>query len=282
MEYYRDLLEESRSNMVFLKEKLMVEENKCPQGRLTYALQKGRRQYYVARSVNGKYVRTGTNKNIGTIKDLARKEFLIKTCKQIDYNLKVLKKAIDDFKPFDPEVIINSMTAAYRTLPEEYFFTQDGLRDDFTMSMDERVSMRMRSHEEWAQLPYEQSNFKPEERNKLTSRGQRMRSKTEVMIAEKLYEYGVPFRYEQLIDVGKWKLAPDFTFEDRRKEEFYWEYCGMMDNIQYVGQHKWKMNVYQENGILPWENLIVTYDKGNNINMAVIDSVIRNQIIPRL
>ncbi|NLD20633.1 MAG: hypothetical protein GX663_10405 [Clostridiales bacterium] len=248
MDHYRKQLEEIRFSLESLKEKLMVEQNECPLGRLNSSIDRGRLQYYAVKEVdrgqrksdgrqkgtNNRQKKVGINNNPEIIKGLARKEFLIRTCKELNNNIMVVQRAIDNFRTFEPKGIIGVMTKAYRSLPEDYFFKKNGMRDEFLLNHDERIVAGIKSHEAWARQPYEQSDYRSEERNKITSQGERMRSKSEVMIAEKLYEYGVPFRYEQVINVGKWKLAPDFTFEDRKKDEFYWEYCGLMDNIQYV------------------------------------------------
>ena len=43
------------------------------------------------------------------------------------------------------------------------------------------------------------------------------------------------------------------------------------------------MQVYERNGIVPWKNLFVTYDTEDGaINMGLIDSIVRFQVLPRL
>lgn len=40
------------------------------------------------------------------------------------------------------------------------------------------------------------------------------------------------------------------------------------------------MNLYETRGIVPWKNLIVTYDDENgHINLAEIDSIITNKLL---
>ena len=56
----------------------------------------------------------------------------------------------------------------------------------------------------------------------------------------------------------------------------------MMDNEDYVNKFLYKRSKYEDNGIYEWKNIIYVFEKKNQINMAMIDSIVQNQIIPRL
>lgn len=101
-----------------------------------------------------------------------------------------------------------------------------------------------------------------------------------MLIAERLYEYGIPFRYEPAMHIDRYEISPDFTVMTPSGKVFYWEHCGMTGNRDYIEKHKWKMNLYETRGIVPWKNLIVTYDDENgHINLAEIDSIITNKLL---
>ena len=137
--------------------------------------------------------------------------------------------------------------------------------------------------------PYEQTTFHVEEKVHMTSRGLRVRSKSELLIAEKLYEFGIPFRYEEILNFGAKVLIPDFTikkvadlpWQSEPEESFiYWEHCGLTGNPEYMHHHKGKIEFYEKVGIVPWKNLIVTYDdERGNLNMAIVESEIRNKLL---
>ncbi len=95
----------------------------------------------------------------------------------------------------------------------------------------------------------EPSDYLPEGRTLRTTRGERMRSKAEVLIAKTLYSYGVPFRYEQELAVDGMTFHPDFTFEGAGGKEFYLEFCGMMDNPAYVESRKRKRDAYERGSV---------------------------------
>ncbi len=120
----------------------------------------------------------------------------------------------------------------------------------------------------------------PEKKIHLTSKGLAVRSKSELLLAEKFYEFKVPCRYEQVLKIGKYTLAPDFTLLAESGKIFYWEHCGLTGNLAYMKKHKWKMDVYESAGIVPWKNLIVTYDNEQGaVDLPVIESEIRNKLL---
>ena len=42
------------------------------------------------------------------------------------------------------------------------------------------------------------------------------------------------------------------------------------------------MELYESAGIVPWKNLIVTYDNNGDLNLPMIKSIIENEVLPRL
>lgn len=54
--------------------------------------------------------------------------------------------------------------------------------------------------------------------------------------------------------------------ETRRNiiKEMYWEHLGMMDDSNYVENALQKIALYEQNGIFPGKNLILTYETGKN------------------
>ena len=154
--------------------------------------------------------------------------------------------------------------------------------DSLLMSSDAYAKSRLQAHKEWSEASYRQSDKRPEGKDKITSRGLHMRSKSEVMIAELLYQYGIPFRYEEPLYIEGFMLVPDFTFRGADLLKFYWEYCGMMDDPKYVDHHIWKKNLYERNGIVPWKNIYFTYESGGNIDLKAIRHFIEDNILPRM
>jgi len=85
-----------------------------------------------------------------------------------------------------------------------------------------------------------------------------------------------------VIQFGNLTFAPDFTFRGRDLHLFYWEHAGMMDDGFYRIRHKRKIEYMENCGIVPWKNLIITYDVNGGINVPLIKNIIENDVIPRL
>jgi hypothetical protein len=121
-----------------------------------------------------------------------------------------------------------------------------------------------------------------------TARGELVRSKSEVIIANLLHAKRIEYDYElelELDGVGTGKY-PDFTIDDDdARRTYYWEHLGMIGDAGYKRRWSEKEQWYRDNAIIPFEQgggtngtLIVTQDdtKGG------IDSAQINQLIERL
>lgn len=112
-----------------------------------------------------------------------------------------------------------------------------------------------------------------------TSRGEMVRSKSEVIIADHLARRGAEYAYERPLTVDGVTKYPDFTVEDMESGlTIYWEHCGMLHVPSYRQRWEEKLTWYRANGILPREEgggkkgtLVVTRDEPNgSINSARI------------
>jgi hypothetical protein len=121
----------------------------------------------------------------------------------------------------------------------------------------------------------------------VTSRGEAVRSKSEVIIANLLHGKNIQYHYEHPLEIGGVTKYPDFTIEDDDLGiTYYWEHCGMLVDPGYRKRWEEKKQWYAENGILPHESgggpngtLIVSWDEPNGgISsqqiVELIDSVI--------
>ena len=252
-----------------------------PQGGLLWQKNYGKDQFLRAYSHDGVRIREVITKNEELQKALAQKEFARKAVRVLEQNVRVLKNAIDGIKPFDPNEILRSMTKGYAKLPEEFFFDRNQLAID--LKLDDEIKARVDRHREWGARPYRQSTYKEENKRIRTSRGLAVRSKSEALIIESLYRwYDIPHRYEQEQVVNGVLINPDITLEDYAGDEFYIEHLGMMDNPRYARHNFEKLERYYGAGLIPGDNLILTFDRRGTINMGMIEAVIINEILPRL
>lgn len=246
---------------------------KAPPGTLTCLNRNGHYEYFHSVPTEDRpkrYLRKGITRNPEMIGALADKEYSRRSLQIIRDDIKRIEGLKSKINDVDIDRIISSMGSAYRSLPEDSF--------SIVRSPDIR---RSRQHD-WANEEYEITDHRPEDRDKKTSRGLYVRTKAEALICEKCYELDIPFRYEQVVHIGNYRLAPDFTFLDANGEEFYLEYCGMMDDIDYVERYLWKVDKYHRAGIYEWDNLVFIFDRDNRIDMDRIERTIRQEILTRL
>lgn len=97
-----------------------------------------------------------------------------------------------------------------------------------------------------------------------TVRGELVRSKSEVIIANALHYNGLDYEYEPELKLEDKVKRPDFKVEDYDTGVvWYWEHCGMMTDPQYKKRWEDKKKFYEKKGIIEGKNLIVTYDDEN-------------------
>ena len=110
-----------------------------------------------------------------------------------------------------------------------------------------------------------------------TNKGERVRSKSEKIIADMLNRYEIPYRYEYPIYLRRLgQIYPDFTVLDvKKRKQIYWEHFGMMDNNDYCEKALRKLDIYMKNDILIGDTLIFTHETSKHpLETAVIDKLI--------
>lgn len=122
-----------------------------------------------------------------------------------------------------------------------------------------------------------------------TERGDLVRSKSELVIADKLYARRVRYEYEQPLALPDGRVRyPDFTIaDDARGKTFYWEHLGLLEDPGYRSRWERKRAEYRQAGILPWDEgggdqgiLIETHDDPRGgLDAAQIATIIGKVIL---
>lgn len=135
--------------------------------------------------------------------------------------------------------------------------------------------------QQWQSMPFQLNEIGENVPEHYSNKGERVRSKSEVMIADALAQAGLPYRYECPLMLGTAVVHPDFTVlrrEDRK--ELFWEHLGRMDDAGYVMKNLSKIRLYEQNGIMPGIDLILTMETSQQpINLSVIKQMIRTYCI---
>lgn len=132
--------------------------------------------------------------------------------------------------------------------------------------------------EEWKQASYKRNKKNPENLVHKSISGNILRSKSEALIDVMLYTSHIPYRYEEVIQLGNKVVAPDFTIKHPKTGEiYYWEHFGMMDDPVYVKKACDKIQCYSLNGIVPSKQLILTYEtKAYPLNPQEVKKIIED------
>ncbi|MDD6794468.1 MAG: AAA family ATPase [Clostridiaceae bacterium] len=113
-----------------------------------------------------------------------------------------------------------------------------------------------------------------------TAKGDMVRSKSEVIIADCLYHNNIEYKYEESIELEGNRLLPDFIIiDDDTDEQYIWEHCGMMDDEKYKARWNNKKAIYEKNGYIEGENLIVTYDEHGTIDSQKIQKIVEDKFL---
>ena len=251
---------------MFLKEirkKIEKSLEKAPEGHLrTGSTRNGKMQFYLTGTAdtekypNGKYIRKA---DYSLAAGLAQKEYDNKMLKEISRQENALEKAVDVYNPEKIKGILEKMPIGKR-----------GLVVPYVLPDEEFVK-------EWLNTTIGGQNSYEFTESFTTENGEKVRSKSEKMIADKLLYQGIPYRYEAALRLKYSGIVyPDFTILNvRTRKTYFLEHCGMMDNEIYARKIIEKINKYEMNGIWPGEKLILTFESSKKpIDMNVISEII--------
>ena len=109
-----------------------------------------------------------------------------------------------------------------------------------------------------------------------TDGGERVRSKSEIMIANKFLQRQIPYIYEPSLTLGNRTVYPDFMILNiRTRQSFYYEHLGMMDSPDYSTKAILKLNSYIMNGYFPGQGLLFTMETTQKpLDMRILDALI--------
>ena len=131
--------------------------------------------------------------------------------------------------------------------PEKKFGTLDKFPAEMRLMLNHPVKSSQEEAEEWANTSFYSNPYPVEGFEYVGKNGEHFRSKAEYIIANLLYELGIPFRYECEYAANGKTTYPDFTImHPNTGELFYIEYFGLMDDPDYSQSALKKISLYQQ------------------------------------
>lgn len=180
----------------------------------------------------------------GTIISLAQKSYNKDFIKKASIELAFMERVLRYLPEGNAEGVFQKLPPRRQNIVEPYILS------------DETYKKR------WEEMEYSTNPYNIEDKKYATRKGDMVRSKSEKMIADMLYELHIPYHYEQELRLGsRYSVYPDFTLLDiSTRKEVYWEHLGLLDDHDYLCKNLRKLDEYRRHGIYSRKNLIITYE----------------------
>lgn len=264
MEQVKELLEARKSFLLQLKKEKVEALRTVPEGSLRVCSHGKRTQYYHRndpKDFSGVYIRSN---EIELARELAQKDYDQRVLRAIEKEVDAIDKYFNNY----PQVNVENV---YESLHKE--------RQKLIKPVGKSDQQYL---QEWECVEYEGKEFDENMPEFYTAKGERVRSKSEVIIADMLYREGIPYRYEYPLYLrGIGRIYPDFTILNLGlRKEIIWEHLGMMDDFAYAEKTVRKISGYEQNGIFPGEDLILTYEtRKTPLNSRTIMLMIKHYLL---
>lgn len=239
-------------------EQIDKELEHMPEGHLKIQKRLENVYYYQMIQENGKTKKYYIEKrNAELIKKLACKHYYMKVQTKLKKEWEALKNFLNNY---DEKIA-------------------DDIYDQMPVEKKELIQpLRMTAGEvlrKWENERYEANQNYPENLIYKTDQGEMVRSKSELILANMLYQNRkyLLYKYERPLELMQGDkiqvIYPDFTILNIQTGKItYWEHAGRMDDPKYANQFVYKVNSYMSNGIMPGRDLIFTYETMSNpLNM---------------
>lgn len=236
----------------------------APEGILKISRCKNIPQYYHRKDkmdCSGKYI---NKENHSLAYKLAQKEYDEQVLKSLEEQQKRMQMFIKQIEKSDIANIYEQLSLERQKLVKPYVLP------------DEQYV------KQWESVSYQGKSFDKDAPEIYTERGERVRSKSEKILADKFYMLGIPYRYEYPLHLNGYGVVfPDFMILNKRtRNEYYWEHLGKMDDSEYCKKAIKKIGEYQKNQIFSGKKLLLTYETSTYpLNMKDADNLIQKFLL---
>lgn len=252
-----------RAELTLLLDNVQRRISHSPDGSLRTARKANGWQYYHKVKVNdtkGTYIK---KQDYNFAIELAQKDYDLKIEHCLIRELDILESILKKYHPDEIQHIYDSLNSNRKEMVTPVF------------TSDKEIITNWKSSE------YISLGFTPDCAEFYTDKGERVRSKSEIIIANKLYRYNIPYRYEYPLQLQSGTVThPDFTcLNVNTRQEYIWEHFGIMDNAEYACNAIKKISDYANSGYVLGKNFIATFETSNTpINANCIDSLIKSHL----
>lgn len=258
-------LKEQEETWLKYADKAGVFLKKAPQGNVRVTSCRGKYdQYYYSVTDGAPANQYAGAKNLSLIRELLQKDYYRQIMRCLDPALRKIQSFIEWY---DPEII----NRIYNDLPE----SRKKLIQPIEESDEEFLKNWLDEHQPGS-AGYDVNP------DIISNKGEPVRSKSEKIIADKLYELGIPYVYESLLLLpGAGTVCPDFTVLNiSRRQTFYYEHFGLMDDPEYAAKAFKKIVAYAEAGYWFGSGLLYTMESAHSsLNTVFLEKMIRRYLL---
>lgn len=254
---------EQKKRFESLRKSVEEQLNEMREGKIRIVNNEGRELYYLKTEENrkqypqGQYIKKNDIKIAG---EIIQRDYNKAVLKEINKEIKAVEKFLIDFQPDKLKYIYeNTNKSRQQWITPWILSDEDYIR-------------------KWLEVAYEGKPFDEEHLEIYTEQGERVRSKSEKIIADKLYKMGVPYRYEAPLHLrGMGIVYPDFTcLRIRDRKEIIWEHFGMMGDPEYCKKALKKIDEYTRNGYIQGRDIIYTFESQEYaLNTICVDTMMK-------
>lgn len=211
-----------------------------PKERLRVSKSNGVFQYYTISNGKRCYIR---KKNLKLAQSIAQRDYNKKTALFLKQNILALKFFANHYSPQKCENYFLRLPPARKLLIKPFFID------------NENYAQQWQSKKNESDRDFPAGNY-------FTEKGELVRSKSEVIIANILNSKNIPYHYEVPVKINSnLTLHPDFLCLNKRtRQEFFWEHCGKMDDSEYSANLVKRLAIYSQQNIIPGKNLILSME----------------------
>lgn len=263
MKGLKNMLQREQVRLEKILHSVKEELEEAPEGTLRISKGKKYCQYYYCTEENkrGSYIQKSNEKLMSR---LAQKAYDQKVLKLVQKRLQQINKILKEYE--DDEI-------------EKVYYKENEERRKLIRPVEPTWEEKISS---WKQRQYTGKEFPEGVPVIFTEKGERVRSKSEKIMADYFYRNGINYKYEcPLYLKGIGLVYPDFTLLSKKTGlEVYWEHNGRMDDPEYARKAICKIHAYENNNIYPGERLILTYETSQIIlNTGKIEKLVEKYLI---
>ena len=241
----KEQLIEEQKRLEKIEKKVKQQLKNVPEGTLRISKSNNHIQYYHCKEgyvqKSGKYLHRSEEE---LARKLAQKAYNEKVLRLVKRRIHQIKYLTEEYQDNEIEMLYEKENIARRRLilPIELTWEQQ--------------------LKQWISEEYEGKGFKEGASIIYSEKGERVRSKSEKILADYFYRKNIPYKYEKPLNLKGYGIVyPDFSFLSKKTgREIFWEHEGCMDNPGYAETAIKKIQTYENNGIYVGDRLILTFE----------------------